>query len=67
MTFNKVKGTPGPFPDFSVEKKCRNFDDVLEWKERNQINVSDEEWKEILETPEGIRELDAEGRTLPFL
>lgn len=39
ITFNKVKGTPGPFPDFSVDRKCRNFDDILEWKESNQVNV----------------------------
>lgn len=25
ITFNKVKGTPGPFPDFSVQQKCKNF------------------------------------------
>jgi Mycotoxin biosynthesis protein UstYa len=66
ITFNKVRGTPGPFPEFSVEQKCRNFDDVLRWKEENQVNVSDEEWKKISETPEGIKEFEPEGRTLPF-
>jgi hypothetical protein len=38
---------------------------VLEWKEGRQVNVSDEEWKEILVTPEGIRELQRKGRTVP--
>jgi hypothetical protein len=67
ITFGKVKGTPGPFPDFSVNQKCRDFDSILRWKEANQVNVTDEEWKDILVTPEGIRELEAEGRTLPPL
>lgn len=65
VTFNKVKGTLGPFPDFSVQQKCRNFGEVLEWKEGRQVNVSDEEWKEILVTPEGIRALQRKGRTVP--
>ncbi|KAE9376386.1 hypothetical protein N431DRAFT_462223 [Stipitochalara longipes BDJ] len=67
ITFGKVRGTPGPFPDFSVEQKCRDFDSILRWKENNQVNVTDEEWKEIQVTPEGIIELEPEGRTLPPL
>lgn len=65
VTFNKVNDMVGPFPDFSVEQKCRNFEDILEWKERHQVNVTEEEWRLILETPEGIRELEAEGRIVP--
>jgi Mycotoxin biosynthesis protein UstYa len=65
VTFNKVRGTPGPFPEFSVQQKCRDFDSILRWKEANQVNVTDEEWKQIMVTPDGIRELEPEGRTLP--
>lgn len=32
ITFNKVQGTPGPFADFNVEHKCRDFQSVLKWK-----------------------------------
>jgi Mycotoxin biosynthesis protein UstYa len=67
ITFGKVRGTPGPFPDFSVVQKCRDFDGILKWKEDNQVNVADEEWKEIMVTPEEIVELEPEGRTLPPL
>lgn len=67
ITFGKVRGTPGPFPDFSVEQKCRDFEGILRWKEENQVNVSDEEWKLINVTPEGIKELDPVGRTLPLV
>ena len=28
---------PKPFPDFSVQHKCRNFDAVLGWAEENQV------------------------------
>lgn len=67
ITFGKVRGTPGPFPDFGVQAKCRDWDTILKWKEENQVNVSDEEWEEIKVTPQGIGELDPVGRTLPPL
>ncbi|EAW06843.1 oxidase ustYa family protein [Aspergillus clavatus NRRL 1] len=65
ITFNKVAGTPGPFADFNVDHVCRDFGAVLDWKEANQVNVTDEQWAEIFVTPEGIRELPAEGRSEP--
>lgn len=27
-----------PFPDFNINKKCRNFEDVLEWQERHVVD-----------------------------
>jgi hypothetical protein len=36
-------------------------------KEDNKVDVTDEEWKEISVTPEGIVELEPGGRTLPPL
>ncbi|KAH7082624.1 hypothetical protein BKA63DRAFT_403231, partial [Paraphoma chrysanthemicola] len=32
-----VEGQSHPFPDFNVNKKCRNFDALLEWHEENMI------------------------------
>lgn len=64
VTFNKVQGTPGPFADFNVLRKCRDFQALLDWKERNQVNVSEELWEEIFVTPEGIRELPAKGKSV---
>lgn len=64
ITFNKVKGNPGPFADFNVEKKCRNFDDILLWKEKNQVHPQDrEKW---IATPPNIREVDNVGVAIPF-
>jgi hypothetical protein len=32
-----VEGYPKPFPDFSVNHNCRNFDAVLKWAEEKQV------------------------------
>ena len=32
-----VEGQVHPFPDFNVNKKCRNFDAILEWHERTVV------------------------------
>lgn len=64
VTFNKIKGFKGPFADFSVERRCRNFDEILEWKEANQITPHGNVFKE---TPPGIKEIPALGNAIPFL
>lgn len=66
VTFNKVDGVKGPMADFSIDHKCRDFESILDWKERNQVNVSNEQWAMINRVPEGIRELSGEGRARPF-
>ncbi|KAH8422451.1 oxidase ustYa family protein [Aspergillus melleus] len=66
ITFNKVEGVKGPMADFSIDHKCRDFRSILDWKEENQVNVSDEQWKLINRVPEGVRELSGEGRSRPF-
>ncbi|KAK3180940.1 hypothetical protein K4F52_007754 [Lecanicillium sp. MT-2017a] len=33
-----VEGQAHPFPDFSINKKCRDFDAILDWHERTMIN-----------------------------
>jgi Mycotoxin biosynthesis protein UstYa len=27
-----------PFPDFNIQKKCRNFDDILAWQEKHVVD-----------------------------
>lgn len=63
ITFNKVEGVYGPFADFSVQKKCRDFESVLEWQEANQVLIPDNLREEA--SP-GIQELPAVGNSLPF-
>jgi hypothetical protein len=29
---------PYPFPDFNIQKKCRNFDDILAWQESHHVD-----------------------------
>ncbi|KAF7538532.1 hypothetical protein G7054_g2870 [Neopestalotiopsis clavispora] len=62
VTFNKVEGIHGPFADFSANRKCRNFEDILAWKEENEIGLTAESMK----TPDSIVELDAIGRAKPW-
>jgi hypothetical protein len=62
ITFNKVEGVEGPFADFSIQKKCRDFERVLEWQEANQIIVPESMGQE---TSPGIKEIPAVGNSLP--
>jgi hypothetical protein len=32
---------PSPFVDFNTERRCRNFEDVRIWPERNQVAGED--------------------------
>jgi hypothetical protein len=66
ITFNKVEGVRGPMADFSIDHKCRDHDQVIQWKLDHQVNVTDEQWALINRVPEGIRELSGEGRSRPI-
>jgi hypothetical protein len=41
-----------PFPDFNIQKKCRNFEDVLAWQEKN---VVDDEPYHMLRRPADMK------------
>jgi hypothetical protein len=63
ITFNKVKGIKGPYADFSVERRCNDFDGIVEWQRQNEQDLSQEQRFFV---PPNIRQLPAEGRILPF-
>lgn len=42
---------PTPFVDFNTEHRCKNFEAVREWAERNQLPPDDETPKDYLEPP----------------
>ncbi|KAL9110243.1 MAG: hypothetical protein Q9227_005150 [Pyrenula ochraceoflavens] len=47
-TFQWREGSRGMWPDFAVERKCRDFEKVLEWQERNMVDerkVEEGEWE----------------------
>ena len=39
-----------PFPDFSINRKCRNFDALLDWQDKNKV---EEEGYAVMRMPEG--------------
>lgn len=49
ITANWVRDFPGPYPDFSVMHKCRNFEKVLHWSETHQGPEFSEEMKPPLD------------------
>ncbi|KUL82878.1 hypothetical protein ZTR_09028 [Talaromyces verruculosus] len=59
----KFKGWPGLNLNFASTKKCRNFEDILEWKEMNTIHQK-APWSEFPDRP--IIEMDPEGILTPY-
>jgi hypothetical protein len=48
-----VDGQLHPFPDFNVQKKCRNFDAIVDWHEENRLTGSSRLSK--MRVPEGVK------------
>lgn len=42
VTYNWVEGQPGPFPDFNINRRCRDHKKLLEWQE--EAFIADEIW-----------------------
>ncbi|KAF3484390.1 uncharacterized protein GIQ15_03714 [Arthroderma uncinatum] len=61
--FQKFKGWPGINANFASTKMCRNFKDILEWKEANELKTKGE-WTEYPDHP--IVEVDPEGVLTPY-
>ena len=38
ITLDWVEGQQHPFPDFSINRKCVNFDAILEWQEKHAVD-----------------------------
>jgi hypothetical protein len=63
MVGHKFKGWPGMQMDFTSTKKCRNFQEILEWKERFEI-IQKAPWSEYPD--QQIVEMDPEGILTPY-
>lgn len=59
----KFKGWPGLNLNFASTKKCRNFEEILDWKETNTIHQK-APWSEYPDRP--IIEMDPEGILTPY-
>ncbi len=58
FTFNWRKGQYKPYADFEIQKKCVDFDYLLDWMEKHRDPRHKELWKS-LERPEGVLEKEA--------
>ncbi|KAH7394355.1 hypothetical protein BKA66DRAFT_410649 [Pyrenochaeta sp. MPI-SDFR-AT-0127] len=56
LTYVWVKDHPAPFPDFNVQHKCRNIENILEWVSERQTYTKD--GKRIERQP-GAQELES--------
>lgn len=51
-TFTYVDTFNQPYPDFSINHKCRNFDTLVDWAEKNKIgDDGDAEYLAKIKTP----------------
>jgi hypothetical protein len=41
-----------PFPDFSINRQCRDFETVLQWQEENSIPMS--QYRDVIHKPAGV-------------
>ena len=39
VTYNWVDGFTKPYPDFSIYKKCRKVENILNWVHQNQLHI----------------------------
>ena len=44
VTYNWVQGRAVPFANFNGVHQCRNWDELVEWNEDNDVLSRDKEW-----------------------
>lgn len=59
VTMQWMETQHGPFPDFSVNHQCRDFDTLVQY--RNQKSVDWDKWL-AMEKPPGVREIPAPAK-----
>jgi Mycotoxin biosynthesis protein UstYa len=40
VTYDWRETQPHPYPDFSINRKCRNFNDVLAYRDAHRVSMS---------------------------
>ena len=58
ITYNWRDTQPHPYPDFSIIRKCRNFDDLIAFRDERRVDMSK---YEAMEKPKDIQELPMEA------
>ncbi|CAD6583833.1 MAG: hypothetical protein ASARMPREDX12_001465 [Alectoria sarmentosa] len=57
LTYNWVDTQPYPFPDFSINRKCRDMEELREWRDERIVDLG--RYKQM-KKPEGVRQLPFE-------
>lgn len=57
ITLQWMKTQDNPFPDFSVNHQCRDFDVLVEWRKTESVDV--EKWNRM-KKPIGVKEVEVE-------
>lgn len=55
ITYRWRSGQDKPFPDFGTNKKCRDFEAILEWQERVQMPDRDGKWDRIVKPADAVQ------------
>lgn len=57
ITYQWMDTQKFPFPDFSINRKCRNFHDLLRWRDEHAVS---REKYEGMRKPDGVKQVPAE-------
>ena len=57
LTYNWVDTQPYPFPDFSINRKCRDMEKLREWRDERAVDLDKYTG---MKKPEGVRQLPFE-------
>lgn len=47
LTHNWIERQNAPFPDFGVNKKCWDYEAILDWKEKNRVLDVERRFEEL--------------------
>jgi Mycotoxin biosynthesis protein UstYa len=56
LTQNWIERQNAPFPDFGINKKCWDYEAILDWKERNRVLDIENRFKELKPPAGAVRE-----------
>lgn len=56
VTMQWMETQSHPFPDFSINHQCRDFDTLVKWRKENSVDI--DMWVEM-KKPQGVKEVPA--------
>ena len=58
FTYRWMDTQPNPFPDFSINRQCRDLDDVLQYRDNHKVEI--EKYKAMKKPKSGVTQVAAE-------